>query len=129
VKLAPFTAEFIMPKLQTSAVAAAHHCSNGDDGNNCGMRWTLNGGWDGSYGVGEQLSALETIQGCLIEGAPPPVTHNTGGTSEGDPNAGGARTAIDDHAEVTKAETVGAAFATVLALGLVASGTIWMILP
>jgi mannan endo-1,6-alpha-mannosidase len=128
-KLAPFTAEFILPKLRSSAVAAARHCSNGNDGNTCGMRWTLNGAWDNSHGVGEQLSALETIQNSIFESIPLPATQKSRGTSKGDPDAGGSRkgTKQDDKIEVTTAGRVGAAFATIALVGLLCYGSYWMI--
>ena len=93
VQMAPFTAPFILPKLRSSAIAAAKNCEYGADGETCGMRWT-EGKWDGGWGVGEQLSALETIQSNLVAlpqkggGARPPMTKDTGGTSLGNPNAG-----------------------------------------
>lgn len=51
------------------------------------MKWYEND-WDGMYGVGEQLSALEVIQNTLIHDVGIPVTENDGGTSKGDPSAG-----------------------------------------
>ena len=71
-KVAPWTHDTIMPLLQTSAQAAATSCSGGDTGTACGMRWTT-GNWDGSQGVGEQMSALEVIQSNLIDFVPGPV--------------------------------------------------------
>jgi mannan endo-1,6-alpha-mannosidase len=128
-KLAPFTAEFIRPKLRASAVAAARHCSNGNDGNTCGMRWTLNGAWDNSHGVGQQLSALETIQNSLFESIPLPATQKSRGTSKGDPNAGLSRkgTKPDDKTEVTAVDRVGAAFVTIGVVGLLCYFSYWMV--
>jgi mannan endo-1,6-alpha-mannosidase len=52
------------------------------------MQWTL-GKYDGrARGVGEQLSLLNVINSNLVKFVGAPVTHNTGGTSTGDPNAG-----------------------------------------
>lgn len=87
VKMAPYTANLIMPKLRTSAVAAARQCSNGLDGNTCGMKW-YQPEWDGLFGVGEQISALEVIQNTLVHEVGVPVTETKGGTSEGNPAAG-----------------------------------------
>src|SRR5262249_17216976 len=86
-QMAPWTTEIIMPKLRKSAVAAARHCSYGDDGNTCGLRWNIPE-WDGFMGVGEQLSALEVIQNTLVQDARVPVTENEGGISVGNPDAG-----------------------------------------
>lgn len=66
--LAPFTAETIRPLLEASAMAAAKSCSGGTDGATCGTKWWV-GGYDGTTGVGQQLSALEVIQSLLIEDA------------------------------------------------------------
>lgn len=87
VKMAPWTASRIMPKLRTSAVAAAAACSYGEDKNTCGMKWYAPE-WDGLYGVGEQISALEVIQNTLVHEVGVPVTQEEGGTSVGDPTAG-----------------------------------------
>lgn len=66
VKMAPYTADTILPLLETSAVAAAKSCSNGPDSKKCGMKWTTGGVWDELFGLGEQMAALETIQVCSI---------------------------------------------------------------
>ena len=85
--LAPWTADTIMPLMRSSALAAAQSCSGGSDGVTCGNKWWTQG-WDGSYGVGEQMSALEVIQSNLISRARGPLSGATGGTSKGDPSAG-----------------------------------------
>ena len=43
---------------------------------------------DGSYGVGQQMSALEVVQGLLIDSVSGPVGNETGGISKGNPAAG-----------------------------------------
>lgn len=85
--LAPWTADTITPLLRSSALAAAQSCSGGSDGVTCGNRWWVTG-WDGQYGVGEQMSALEVIQSNLVAQARGPLSGATGGTSKGDPSAG-----------------------------------------
>lgn len=87
-KMAPYTYDTIIAKLGPSAVAAAQQCSGGDSGRTCGLKWTMGTTWDGSYGVGQEMAALEVIQGNLIAQVAGPVTNTTGGTSVGDPNAG-----------------------------------------
>ena len=62
--LAPFTKDSIMKYLTASAVGAAKSCSGGPDGKTCGSKW-YTGGWDGTSGVGQQLSALEVTQALL----------------------------------------------------------------
>lgn len=85
--MAPWTTDLIMPKLRTSAIAAAAACSHGVDKNTCGMKW-YQSEWDGLFGVGEQISALEVIQNTLVHVVGMPVTEKEGGTSEGNPAAG-----------------------------------------
>lgn len=71
--VAPFTKDTITTLLTASAQAAAASCSGGFDGVTCGTRWYV-GGWDGTFGVGQQMSALETIQGLLSSKSVPPLT-------------------------------------------------------
>jgi mannan endo-1,6-alpha-mannosidase len=59
-------------QLHTSAMAAAKACTGGADGNTCGQKWYV-GGFDGVVGMGEQMCALETIQGLLARDAKPPL--------------------------------------------------------
>lgn len=90
-KMAPFTHPQISAFLLTNAKAAAAQCIGGDKGRACGLKWINDGKtgvWDGTTGVGEQMSALEVIQSTLIQETKGPVTNNTGGTSKGDFNAG-----------------------------------------
>ena len=61
----------ILNLLTPSAQAAASSCS-GLDASVCGTKWYV-GGWDGTKGLGQQMAALETIQGLLVNGAPPPL--------------------------------------------------------
>jgi len=58
--------------MKASAMAAAATCTGGEDGHRCGMKWYV-GGHDGNVGLGPQMTALETIQGWLIEDAAPPL--------------------------------------------------------
>ncbi|CUS07736.1 unnamed protein product [Tuber aestivum] len=93
VKMAPFTKDAIMPVLYTSAASAAKQCSYGEDQNTCGQKWYTNE-WDKLWGVGEQISALEVILSTLVDTLDPPVTQAKGGTSKGDPAAGGGGSGI-----------------------------------
>jgi len=127
-KVAPWTHDLIMPKIQASAQAAAKQCSGGTDGVTCGMKWTTNGVWDGSYGVGEQMSALEVVQSLMIDSVAGPVQNDTGGTSKGNPNAG-------SHSEdnplvldtIQTGDKVGAGFLTTLVLIAILGGAWWMV--
>lgn len=63
--MAPFTKDTITKYLKASAVGAAKSCSGGTDGKTCGSKW-YTGAWDGTSGVGQQLSALEVTQALLM---------------------------------------------------------------
>lgn len=110
-KVAPFVSDLVKTYLTTSAAAAAKSCSGGSDGVTCGTKWTT-GGWDGTYGVGQQMNALEVIQGLLISSAPGPVGHNSGGTSKGNPSAGtgGDTSVIAPVGQITTADRAGAGY-------------------
>ncbi|KAF3034572.1 hypothetical protein E8E12_000301 [Didymella heteroderae] len=62
--VAPFTKDTITKYLTASAVGAAKSCSGGDDKATCGSKW-YTGSWDGTSGVGQQLSALEVTKSLL----------------------------------------------------------------
>ncbi|KAL9624684.1 MAG: hypothetical protein Q9160_001038 [Pyrenula sp. 1 TL-2023] len=129
-KLAPYTYDQIMPKIQASSRAAAAQCNAGQDGTQCGLQWTTNGQNDGSFGVGEQMSALEVIQSNLITKVSGPVSNNTGGTSKGDPTAGsqGDDQAMLGQADpITTGDKVGAGFLTTLVLIGILGGAWWMV--
>ena len=63
--VAPYIADSLWPLLFRSATAAAETCTGGENGITCGQKWYV-GGYDGSYGIGQQLSALETVQSLLL---------------------------------------------------------------
>lgn len=123
-QLAPWTADVILPLLRSSALAAAQSCSGGSDGVTCGNKWWTEG-WDGIYGVGEQMSALEVIQSNLIAQAMGPLSDATGGTSKGDAGAGGgndrvpAGVGIDEMSTTDRGGAV--ALTVVLVLGMVSA--------
>ena len=76
--LAPFTKSAITTLLTGTAIAAARTCDGGFDKVTCGQHWYWGPNkdgtyWDGSFGVGQQMSALETIQGLLSPDAMPPM--------------------------------------------------------
>jgi mannan endo-1,6-alpha-mannosidase len=87
--------------------------------------------WDGTTGVGQQMSALEVIQANLITQAKPIVSNSTGGTSVGNPNAGSgsAESMADLMAEVpvTEAGKAAAAALTVAMVSSVIGSTFLMI--
>jgi len=119
----------VMPWLRASSLAATSQCTGGDNGRMCGLKWTDNGKWDGTTGLGQQMAALEVTLANLIEDSRAPFTSGSGGTSEGDPGAGGSdigRLGEVVFAPITTKDRAGAGILTALALlGLVAC-VIWM---
>jgi mannan endo-1,6-alpha-mannosidase len=71
--MAPFTKSQITTYLQGSSLAAARACSGGSNGATCGEHWYWEIAYDGKYGVGQQMSALETIHGLLAAESVPPL--------------------------------------------------------
>ena len=145
-QLAPFTAAWIMPRIFSSAVAAAGQCTgqaaNQQMGTVCGRQW-YSSTWDGQTGVGEQMSAMSAFQSLLIQQAKPPLTLVTGGTSQGNASAGGwgggrvqgtapwvADPWHDPALSKTMGvgDTVGASILTVLALAVGGGGVGWMLM-
>jgi len=118
-KVAPWTSDHILPLLASSAQAAAQQCSGGSDGATCGTKWYVGSTWDGTYGVGQQMSALEVIQSNLIQQVTGPVGNSTGGTSQGDPSAGTGGDSASTGApgttrHITTADKAGAGILTAL---------------
>ncbi|KAH7420265.1 glycoside hydrolase [Cadophora sp. MPI-SDFR-AT-0126] len=117
--VAPFTRDRIMPKLKTSAVAAAKQCSGGDNGRMCGLSWSKGEVWDGTQGVGQQMAAMSALFVNLLplENIAPPVTNATGGTSEGNPDAGSHSVANPEAVRpATGGDKAGAGIVTTLVL-------------
>lgn len=87
-KWAPWTESRLMPRLRTTAVMAASLCTGGSNGRMCGHKW-YEGTHDGLIGLGQQMSVMEVIVGLMAGHVGAPATDKTGGTSQGDPSAGG----------------------------------------
>ena len=116
MQLAPWM-DVVKPYLIASANAAAQSCTGGDDKITCGTRWYNNTGWDGTTGVGQQMSALEVIGTMLIQTVQGPVTNTTGGNSTGDYSAGtGPDTVTPPLRKITTADKAGAGILTALLL-------------
>jgi len=71
--MAPFTMGRVGEILRTSAQAAARSCTGGADNNTCGSKWYLDG-WDGTSGLGQQLSAMEVMYALRVNETNPPMT-------------------------------------------------------
>ncbi|WPH01534.1 glycoside hydrolase family 76 protein [Acrodontium crateriforme] len=133
-QLVPELADQINPYLRASGKAAAGQCSGGSDGNTCGMKWTQTA-WDGSTGVGQQMSALAAIDANMLrlKKLNLPYTAKTGGTSKGDPSAGtetGPGNNIIDliyTRKITTADQAGAGILTAMALAFTLGGGYWIL--
>jgi len=128
-KVAPWTTDFVMARLQPSAEAAAAACTGTSYpgyGTTCGLIWYTES-WDGTYGVGQEMNALEVIQANLISFAKAPVTSESGGTSVGNPLAGtGQGSGIKEPGfHITTADKAGAGILTLLFGGGGLAAAVW----
>ena len=119
----------VMTIINKSASGAASSCSGGSDGHTCGINWSY-GSWDGWYGLGEQISALEVIQNTLVLQVSPPLTNSTGGTSEGDVNAGmtSRETSNKNEITVTSKDKAGAGVLTAIVLIIFVAISTWVLI-
>ncbi|KAH8648937.1 glycoside hydrolase family 76 protein [Tricladium varicosporioides] len=118
-KMAPYTYDLIMPRLRTSAIAAAKQCNGGSNGRTCGLSWSKGTVWDGTQGVGQQMAAMSAIFVNLLplKEVKPPVTNSTGGTSTGNNNAGSSSVSNPEALKpVKEADKVGAGILTTIVL-------------
>lgn len=134
-KWAPWTYTKIKPLMESSAKAAASQCKGGDNGRMCGLKWTDEGKYDGSTGVGQQMAAMEVVLANLIHEVKEPVTNSTGGTSAGDPGAGGSdqgRTdpysILDSYKAITTGDRAGAGILTAAVLMMLLALVAFMVL-
>jgi len=131
-KVAPWTTDFVMSRLAPSAEAAAASCTGTSYpgyGTTCGLIWTTES-WDGTYGIGQQMNALEVIQANLISFAKAPVTSESGGTSIGNPLAGtGQGSGIKEPGfTITTKDKAGAGILTLLLGGGGLAAAVWSVL-
>jgi mannan endo-1,6-alpha-mannosidase len=120
-KWAPWTYDRIKPLLESSAIAAVSTCTGGSNGRMCGLKWST-GKWDNNAGVGQQMAAMEVVLANTIQNSRSPVTDWDGGTSVGDPGAGGADIGRKNRVfpPISTAEKAGAYVITISAiLGLI----------
>ncbi|ODV77127.1 glycoside hydrolase family 76 protein [Suhomyces tanzawaensis NRRL Y-17324] len=125
--LVPETEAVIRPWLVNAANAAANSCSGGTDGVTCGLNW-FTGGWDGKFGLGEQMCALEAMTN-LQANKFPIYTATTGGSSQGNPAGGYAVTNTNaSPLKLGAGDTAGAGIITaIIGVSIVASG-VWLVL-
>ncbi|KAJ2902703.1 Mannan endo-1,6-alpha-mannosidase DCW1 [Zalerion maritima] len=123
-QIAPYTADTILPVLETSAAAGLATCIGGDLQRACGFAWH-NQTFDAT-GAGQQMDVLSAVSALLVESADPPVTNSTGGTSTGDYNAGTDSTSSKTSSEITAGDKAGAAILTIIVLGSATGVFGWM---
>lgn len=119
----PTTYDLIMPKLQSSAVAAAKSCT-GNGNYTCGVQW-YKSQWDGWTGMEEQISVSQVFSANLLpftmtQGkAVAPVTSTTGGNSTSNPNAGLVSTtdSTGTPKPITAGDKAGASILTLVLVG------------
>ncbi|CAG8956716.1 hypothetical protein HYFRA_00012260 [Hymenoscyphus fraxineus] len=124
-RLAPFTQPTIAPLLANSAAAVVKTCSGGNSGTQCGLRWDT-GAFDGSNGVGEQMAALEVVQGNLVGQAKDWASRvkGTGNSTENNDAGATSQTAATLlNKPITTKDRVGAGFLTALVMIGVVGGS------
>lgn len=129
--LAPFMYDQIMPLLKSSAAAVPQQCIGGANGRMCGRQWT-SPTWDGSQGVGQQMSAMAVILATQVTPEYAPLSSKTGGKSVSDPNAG-IEAPVDPDAyfkahPITGADKFGASVLTILIIVSIAGMCVWIVI-
>lgn len=129
--------EEIFTKIRASAKGAAGQCSGSAKtaGNTCGREWNSTV-WDGTYGVGEQMAALQIVGALMIDkgSLDAPVTYATGGTSKSDGSAGtgsGASSTDGTYqtlSPISAGDKAGAAILTIAIMVGTLGGAAWMMM-
>lgn len=89
------------------------------------LQWA-SGSYDGTKGAGQEMNVLGALISLLIEEAPGPFTAENGGTSRGDPNAGGDANGLTTYRPITTADKAGAGILTAVVLALLMGTFYWM---
>lgn len=127
--LVPETYQTIRGWLVDLANAAALGlCTGGLDGHTCGLSWT-NGTWDGVWGLGEQMCALEVMQNLMVADRPGPLTARTGGLLVGDPAAGFAQNFAQAlPLDIKTKDKAGASIITAVVGVVLLGGALWLVI-
>lgn len=118
MKLAPYTADKILPVLKTSAAAAVTTCTGGDNGRMCGFVWS-NGTFDDST-AGAQTSVLSALLSVLQSAVVANDTSSGSGNSTSDGGKGGNNSTGSGGGDSMGA-TVGVSFSALVS-GLLVAG-------
>ncbi|KAB5566054.1 putative dfg5 protein [Coniochaeta sp. 2T2.1] len=123
-QMAPIVHDTIMAVLRTSAQAAVKSCNA--DGT-CGFKWTT-GTYDGVTGAGQEMNALGALLSMLVDdkAVSLPFTNSTGGTSLGNPEAGGDPDVLQPQSPVTQGDRAGAGILTALVLVGMGTMMVWI---
>lgn len=127
--MAPAMNSDIQSYLADTIPGVQASCSGGTDGHTCGLNWG-NSSWDGFYGLGEQMSALELLLNTLVWEKPPPLSQDTGASSQGNGSAGtGSRTSTHtNEITVTGKDKAGAGVITAVVILLLLVSAWWMVI-
>ncbi|GCE99276.1 hydrolase 76 protein [Zygosaccharomyces mellis] len=127
-QLIPDFSERIMGLINSTAYGAAQSCVGGYDGHTCGIDWNQNG-WDGQYGLGEQMAALEALVVTQAMNRPAPYNSTNGGNSTGDGAAGTQKAPTNlKPLHITSGSRAGAGIITcVVGFSIIAS-FLWLVM-
>ncbi|KAK7206021.1 glycosyl hydrolase family 76-domain-containing protein [Myxozyma melibiosi] len=126
VQLAPFTADTIIGLLQSTVTnGISQSCVGGSDGVTCGTTW-LEAGWDNTWGLGQQMGALEVTQNLLALDKPAPFTSESGGSSPNVNSTGYPSSVYVYTNNITTADRAGAGILTTIAL-IMMLGMAWIL--
>jgi len=139
-QLIPELAGQIVPLLKDTAVIAAGACSGsptgpitnhppfkGHAGTACGFTWLNGSTFDNKFGVPESMNALAALLSTFE--ADPPVSAKTGGTSIGDPGAGGSdEEKVRTFSPITTGDRAGAGILTTIIIFGVIGGSAFLII-
>ncbi|KAK9321330.1 glycoside hydrolase [Lipomyces orientalis] len=125
--LAPWTYDRIYAHLVNTTVnGITQSCTGGRDGVTCGTSWLVEG-WDNTWGLGQEMSALETVQNLLVNQVPAPYTATTGGSSPGG-NGGRRQTGYISTGIVSTGDRAGAGIVTSIVLLMMLGAAWWIIM-
>ncbi|KAG9255443.1 family 76 glycosyl hydrolase [Emericellopsis atlantica] len=139
-QLIPELADKIVPLLKNTAVIAAGACSGsptgpiagyppfkGHPGTACGFTWLNGSTFDNKFGVPESMNALAALLSTFE--ADPPVSADTGGTSKGNPGAGGSdEEKVRVFQPITTGDRAGAGILTTIIICGVIGGSAFLII-
>lgn len=135
--IVPTTYDLVMPRMLTSAVAAAKTCAGPgsatgtgpaiDTNTACGIQWYTQA-FDYA-GLEQQMAVLGALNAALVPfKGQPPFSANTGGISKGNPSAGtNSSTEIPQLDNVTTGDRAGAGILTVVFVAGWSVGLWWMV--